>query len=364
MAAASVASTSDSTNNCITIRPRPAPSAVLTAISVRPRGDPRQRQRADIAARDGQQEQAHEKSGIRPAVIRAEIHKDLGKRQHVWPEVPVRVRLLGGHAQAHDPRLGFDLLSRHAVPKPSENPELWSEADVVVDRPRLKRDPEVIAIRKEEPWRHHTDDRSSDTAELKGAAEDVRRAVEEALPHVVSDHDDGFRAFEVIRLDQRAAELRADACDGERRRGDLGAADDVHQAVVADHVLVPPTGGGQRVERGHRLSPSLEIVDGRLRVVADLQVPVLDAEHPMRLLDRRWRVERVDELHRREADRNADRQGESADDRETGIPDEHPARELDVQPWHAGDARPCQPVTPDAHGRRHHAAQIAPAGPP
>ena len=213
----------------------------------------------------------------------------------------------------------------------------------------------MVAKREEESLRHHAHHRVRRAADSNRLADDVRSPAHPREPELVPDDDDVRRSDDLVGGVERAAEVRRNAEQGENRRRHLGAADRIATSVVREDVVQILAPQREIRERGELRAPLGEIVERSRDGARRRLVVVADHHDPIAAVHRERPRERVQDVERQQADRNADRQREDGDERQAGLPDEHPRRELHVEP---GRARHRQLLHPCGEGVAHERGRV------
>jgi hypothetical protein len=152
----------------------------------------------------------------------------------------------------------------------------------------------------------------------------------------VPDDDDGRRSGPLVRLDETPAHQRRDPRQPERRRADLGHLDRLAAAIAGDQVALERAVRA-KVPHGRQLrAPRGEVVRHVRLHPTPLRVPVLDRHDATAVRQRERRANDLrDHLESGRADPDRERDGESADERQPRVPQQHPEAELEVQPGEA-----------------------------
>ena len=214
-------------------------------------------------------------------------------------------------------------------------------------------------VRRREPKcrRHHADDREWRAPDQERTAHDIRVAPELRAPQVVSDDDDAGRPGPLVVGAQDAAQHRGRAQDIERRGGGFDAR---YRETGAAHVEVDgrrPV-GRERAERPEGCPPERVVARGGMFV--DGVAPVAERADATVGISGQRSFERVDRMHRRQADRDPDRERANGDEAEPGSPDNRPEPQPDVDQGRAPRRQP-QGLCPDAARRRKDVPEIAAA---
>ena len=256
-------------------------------------------------------------------------------------------------------RLKFGLggVGRHAVGKPAEYDEGSAGTRTAAIVWHAQRHPELVRRREPKCRRHHADDREWRAPDQERTANDIRVAPELRAPQVVSDDDDAGRPGPLVVGAQDAAQHRGRAQDLERRGGCFDAR---YRETGAAHVEVDgrqPV-GRERAERPEGCPPERVVARGGMFV--DGVAPVAERADATVGISGQRSFERVDRMHRRQADRDPDSERANGDEAEPGSPDNRPEPEPDVDQGRAPRRRP-QGLCPDAARRRKDVPEIAAA---
>jgi hypothetical protein len=265
-----------------------------------------------------------------------DLRENAGIRQNLRLQLRVRLRELAGHPLAEDLDLPPRPLDGDTIGEPPHDPAGRPATPREVERIVAEREPEMVAIREEKSLRHHAHYRVPNAADSNRLADDVRNPAHPREPEMVPDDDDVGRADDFVRRVERASKVRRDAEEGEDRRRDLGAPDRSATSVVREDVvqILPPH--REVFERGEFLAPLPVIVKGARDVARHRPVVVAEHHDLFSAFHRERPRERIQDVERQQSDRNADRQRKYRNERQTGLPDQHPDCELHVEPGRTG----------------------------
>ena len=222
-----------SVRSCASRRPRLAPRAVRTAISLLPGCGPREQQVGHVGARN-EQHQADRGQQDEQGGTQAVRHDGAGEIDQA--DAPLLdLRELRADTRSDQVHFSLRLARRNAWAQPSENSDDVVEADLAA-RVDEQRSPNVAGGEERKPRRRDADDGMVDTVERDLRAEGGAFARETAAPEGFADQGDRRRAGTVIAFAKAAADEGLDSKDRQKGGADGGAVDLLRVAAAGQCV--------------------------------------------------------------------------------------------------------------------------------
>jgi hypothetical protein len=184
---------------------------------------------------------------------------------------------------------------------------------------------------KAERLRHHAHDRGLLDAEPNRSAHDAGIAEESPLPQGVTDDGHGRRAHRLIAFDERSTEQRRDTSDSKSGGRHLRDRDRL-DITIDGQVLLGERHCAEVVDPLKLIEPGSEICVAQRPGTVSARVPVAKSDNAAALVQWEGGIEELGaKLEAADAGRNAERDPETADERQERVFDEHPQGELEVE---------------------------------
>jgi hypothetical protein len=171
---------------------------------------------------------------------------------------------------------------------------------------------------------HHPDDGVCLAPQLDRASHGRRICIESCSPHVVAKNDGERGAHQFITLDKRASQQGWHARSAEARRGHFRRDDGFDRATGDGQIAPDRLIGRETLDRSQLFLPGQEVVLDATLLVVGFRIPNLESDDSVPLLERKLGIEDGDSRREDSTDRDDDCHAQTANQRQAGIPHEHP----------------------------------------
>ena len=188
--------------------------------------------------------------------------------------------------------------------------------------------------REREALRHHADDGMRSGPQLDGPSQNGGITREPIPPDVLADHDHGRRALALVVLHEIPAHQRPDPSHSESRGAHRRNADALRLCAGSDQVWRKRSECADLLNGFQLFAPDVVIVQDAPFGLACRRVPNLNRDNAVAFLEgqRRSQEVAINDAEPAGGDRDGHRNAEAPDQRKTGVLDQHPDAELDIQP--------------------------------
>ena len=160
-------------------------------------------------------------------------------------------------------------------------------------RPLLQRHPQTVVDGEREAFGHHADDGRGRAIQLYGLTDDIRAAIESALPDVVADHGDRRCARLFIRFEERTPQDRWHAHDAEGGRGHLRDGHRLRRGVTENEVAFERAISAQVFDRTGITPPDREVMQQAPFALTRRRVSHLHFDGAVAVGERQLRTEQI-----------------------------------------------------------------------
>ena len=253
---------------------------------------------------------------------------------HPGPELRVDLWKRQGRALADGCQFGLRTFERRARREPPEHHKVRPGQRLGRRGARAQRHPEAMIDREREALRHHADYGMRSGPQLDGPSQNGGITREPIPPDVLADHDHGRRALALVVLHEIPAHQRPDPSHSESRGAHRRNADALRLCAGSDQVWRNRSECADLLNGFQLFAPDVVIVQDAPFGLACRRVPNLNRDNAVAFLEgqRRSQEGAINDAEPAGGDRDGHRNAEPPDQRKTGVLDQHPDAELDIQP--------------------------------